>query len=72
MPSNGGALPWPPLSASAAIPGVRVLHRRGQWYAIIVAVALPYCWIVYDMDRDEGRGREKRLRLEDLALYRWA
>ena len=61
-----------PLSESEALPGTRVLHRRGQWYATIVAVALPYCWIVYAMDRDEGRAREKRLRCEDLALYRTA
>ena len=72
MPNTRGELPWLSLSASAAIPGTRVLHRRGQWYATIVAVALPYCWIVYDMDRDGGRGREKRLRLDDLTLYRWA
>ena len=71
MPSME-VLPWPSLSASAAIPGTRVLHRRGQWIATIVDVALPYyCWIVYDSDRGEkGHAQKKQLRIDALALYR--
>ena len=39
-----------PLTESEALPGLRVLHARGQWLGTIVRVEWPTVWVDYAMD----------------------
>ena len=39
-----------PLTESEAIPGLRVLHARGQWVGTITRVEWPTVWVDYAME----------------------
>jgi len=58
----------PPLHASQGKPGIRVLHRRGQWAATVVCVQWPTLWVQYDADRERGISRATVLSAADVVL----
>jgi hypothetical protein len=59
----------PLLPAVHATPGMRVLHRRGQWLATVVRTAPPWIWVLYDDDTHRGMPYPKRVHEADLVRY---
>jgi hypothetical protein len=59
----------PLLPAIHATPGMRVLHRRGQWLATVVRREPPWIWVRYDDDAQRGRPYPRRLHEADVVRY---